>query len=516
MYDVQDRCGMFPILAVHWIHVQHPVFPVQRTILADIERDRNEFGERTPPLTRRICDWLTVLPEAAKQFRIALFESVLLSSRIARLIRRIHPAWMLLAREKFHVVCKTWRFGADPPVGPDDFYFGDFQRRLAERGVRVLMLGDDLRRTDPIKFGEGYVSTEFPQRFPEYGLLTPSIPFRMILWQIGTFLKLGILSLIDTDGFRRRIYLHAAPEVLSHQSLLNGLNYWIARQATQTWNPRAFVTLYEGRSNERCLWAGARAGGRDSRIAGYQHVLLYPTTLCLLHPRAGGEGWRRSTPDVTLCLGDASREAMEAGHQSDGASLITFGSFRRQTADQNLRPPKPGLKTVLVLPQGFLHEAVILFDFAHELASRLPEHRFILRLHPFMPFSWVRPHLKHQTLLANVEISSSKEVDVDVARSSAALYMGSSAVLYTVLQGIKPFHVKVDGRSDVDPLSGMISWKETVSGIAAAEMALKNFAQSTDAETPGKWQSAVEWINRQAAPVDRMSIERFVEITGCQ
>ena len=71
-----------------------------------------------------------------------------------------------LKGERFDVVVKTWCFGAERSAEDRDFYYGDLQRRLADRGVRMLLLCGDASGTDREVFARAQVSTSGLCRLP--------------------------------------------------------------------------------------------------------------------------------------------------------------------------------------------------------------------------------------------------------------------------------------------------------------------------------------------------------------
>jgi hypothetical protein len=202
---------------------------------------------------------------------------------------------------------------------------------------------------------------------------------------------------------------------------------------------------------------------------------------------------------------------LEEGHAPLGTRLVTFGTFRR-TADDPVRLPRPTSRTVLVLPEGNLPEARLLFNVAMRVAMLTPDHRFIFRCHPMLPFDQVRPHLHDvPERFPNIELSDYHTIGADFSRSSVLLYRGSSSVLYAVLHGIKPIYLHDDGSPDIDPLFEVTGWREVVSSPRGMSEALQRYAREQDPNLTEAWRSLAEYVKTYAMPVDETSIDRFLD-----
>jgi hypothetical protein len=205
---------------------------------------------------------------------------------------------------------------------------------------------------------------------------------------------------------------------------------------------------------------------------------------------------------------------LQPGH-SARSKLIEFGTFRLNTSDSTQATPQPAKATVLVLPEGILRDAKLLFDFAAQVASFMPDHHFIFRCHPVLPFDQVLPHLEViPEKFHNIEVSLHKAIADDFSRSSVVLYRGSSAVLYAVRNGLKPIYLNVDCHPNVDPLFELTSWRERVSSIDEMECLLRRYAAANSGRVSEEWQNATEYVSAYAMAVDDVSINRFLEVLG--
>jgi hypothetical protein len=261
---------------------------------------------------------------------------------------------------------------------------------LADRGVTALLLCGNASRVAWGDFNRAHVETSGLCRLPEFSLVHPLAPVRTALGQLLASVRLRWLAARTRDALVRRVSAQASVDCLAPSATEFGLYYWIARAAVRGWRPRALVTLYEGHGWEKCAWMGAKAADRHCLTVGYQHTVVFPHTISLLRPQIGHP--IPAVPDVVLCTGDKTRDMLRPGHASTRARFLTLGTFRRTDGVQPRRP-RPGRRTILVVPEGYLDEEQILFEAAMGAAPSLPDHHFILRCHPVLPFDRVRPLL---------------------------------------------------------------------------------------------------------------------------
>lgn len=182
---------------------------------------------------------------------------------------------------------------------------------------------------------------------------------------------------------------------------------------------------------------------------------------------------------------------------------------------QRPMPPRPDLRTVLVIPEGIPIEYESLFGFALRAAAEFPDHRFIFRCHPVLPFEAIRPSLPvPPERFPNIEISERASLTADCARSSVALYRGSSAVLYAVLHGLKPFYLH-DGRvPNADPLFALTQWRQTVTSLDEFRDGLARYAATPSAEAVEQWRSSADYATEYTRPMNDASLDQLLDAVG--
>ena len=489
-------CPSIPVTAIHWMSLRHPIHPVQERLLSEVQ------DSPPPPMRALVLRWIRCVG-------YALYLSVLFAWLRWRCRREIAA----LRGRSFHLAAKTWWFGTSHS-GDWDFYYGDLQQRLAERGVRMLMLGADgnglsfdLRRWRG--FIKAHGSTSEAARLPQLCLAHPAAPFRIAAGQLAASLRLRRLARRARHPLLRRASQAASWDCLAPQTAENSLCFCMTQAAVKTWRLQAFMELYEANSWERCEWRGAKAARPSCLTVGYQHGIVMPYSLSLREPCRGSH--KDAVPDRVLCLGEATRTMLEPGHRPSGSRLVPFGSIRYPNAHGRPQAPRRDRRAVLVVPEGIPDEAVLLFDAALRMAGACPDHRFIFRCHPYLPFAQVRAHLSlDPDQLPNVEISPSESIEPDFARSSVVLYRGSSAVLYAVLAGLWPVYFQAPQHPELDPLFEAGPWRSRVSSAQEMAAALRAYAELSEDEVVAQWRQARAYVSGYVMPVSDASIDRFL------
>ncbi len=492
--EVRRRCPTLPVLAIPWIHVQHPIHPVQNALMTREEAPR-----------ARVPSYAALL----KEFAFSLLYAGYLTARLLQLRWALCRPLAALRRERFDVVAKTWRFGATQAADGRDFYYGDLQRRLAARGVRMLLICGDAQGRGWLGFARGNISmADARWQVPEWCVVPLSAPWVMVCQQLAAAIRLRRLAMQEQQPFLQLVAARASRECASRRIMPTGLNRWMVRAAVRRWHPHTFMTLYEGRAWERCAWWGAKEMDHACRTVGYQHTILLPHNRALLAVPTVDDPLSR--PDVALCLGPRTHAMLQSSHPR--STTISFGTFRATPDRTILHPPAPQRRTILVLPEGYVSESALLFNAAMEAARRLPDHHFILRLHPILPLTEVRLHLAQDpAALANVELSPGGPIERDFARSSVILYRGSSSVLYAVAYGLKPVYLHFAHQHDIDPLFELEGWRERADAAQTLAHILERYAQTDAVIAMDVWRAAADYVQSYAVPVSDDAIDQFVK-----
>ena len=498
MYALRRRCPRLEALATSIVHPRHPL-PADH--LQMVEEELSGASPNIPSVGRLCRIWLRGVVFAVRDMVAIAW----LKLRYGRVLARHLQA-------PVRIVFKTWAFGAASAARVEDFYYGTLPQQLEARGVSCVVLCGDGHGGLDSAFASAVFGRRGGRAVPELLLAPLWAPLALMVRQLWTSLRLRQMACRTRQLSEVRVLAQASRECAEPYTMRNALYYYIARSAVRRWQTEAFVTLYEGQPWEQPAWHGALAANPRCRLVGYQHSIVLPHSISLLRPHLGS--WERSAPDVVLCIGETTQRLLAPGHQPAGSTMVTFGSFRRSAADL-VRCPDPGRRAVLILPEGIPSEAELLYSAALRLAAMLPDHRIILRCHPVLPFARVLPRLgASPDQLANVELSDRVTISEDFARTSTVLYRGSSAVLYAVLHGLKPFYWHEASCPDVDPLYQLSGWPEMVTSVQELARALRRYADMPAASADTAWQPARVFVEQYTRLVDGRAIDALLNATG--
>jgi hypothetical protein len=506
---VRRLCPDLAVLAIQWMHPKHPIHPAQEKLMRG--EGMITGGAAKGGWVRRWGNNLRAAGELLLHLGWCMVHATYLSLVLMRLRWYLRLEIDVLKRQRFDLIAKTWCFGADRATDDRDFYYGDLQRRLAERGVRMLLLCGDVNDTDWRAFARAYISTSNLCRVPELCLVHPLAPIWMALKQLLTSLRLHRLAARAGEPLIRQVCRLASRDCLSPHVTYNGLFFWIGRTAVQTWHPRAFMTLYEGHGWEKCAWWGAKTADESCKTVGYQHTVLFRESLSLTRPYLDIR--ERSVPDVVLSLGPATLELMRNGHERHRSRILCFGSFRHLGSGVT-RPVDPARRIVLVTPEGLTTEVKTIFTFAYECAQRLPSYLFVLRLHPQFSLAEALKILPPDVMKQPNIVISDKRIEEDFNRASVLLYRGSSSVLYAILNGLFPIYLHVDSMIDTDPLYELKSWRKLCTTVDGFKGLLEEYERTPAGRLEDEWRVAANYVRNYTMPVVEERVEQFLMAVG--
>jgi len=446
------------------------------------------------PNNLRAYEHLLADPNAPSQWRAALTDRWRVARTLARSVRAVRSADPVAAARgstvdlpaRIDLLVVSHLVRAAHLADPNDFYFGPLQGMLAEQGISSLLLlrnhlgGSDAPLFRAARRGGTAARLLLPRTLglrEETRLLRRARREAHALKGAQALAKDPVEAGVAREAARRAVTEGTAANLRLHEQV---------QALCRRFRPRAILVTYEGHAWERCVWHAARAVDRTTCCIGYQHTVLWRLSHAVRRSLGpGGSGW---DPDVVLTVGDVTRESLARGARLGSVRLATYGTHRRapvvpsRSNDDRLR--------CLVIPEGIEGECLVLFDFVIASAPGMADLRFVLRTHPVMPFAWLaRRHRHLRTLPPNVELSEADRIEDDFARCRYALYRGTSASVYAVLAGVKPYYVARPEELPFDPLHALGSWRETVTSPAdfaaavAADRARPTSARAMEYET---------------------------------
>lgn len=500
IYSLLDACSSRVLLASSTVNPRHPL-PNDHAKLIAFETEGKDYQSYPQAgFGKKLKRFIISLLFAARETLHILYVRLVHASRIRSLYK-----------EKVQIVIKTWYFYAKKEA-VSNFYYGNLAPLLEQEGIQTMIVGGNLGKSSIMHFSNGMLA---PHRrsVPEKALLPFWAPGKVLIDQLRTYWQLRKLVVKNRNSLFSTVATEAAFECLSLNTLANALHYYIAKRAVEKWHPKAYATLYEGQPWEKLAWLGVKTASKECLTIGYQHTIIMSYSWGLIKPSAGSAGF--TTPDVVLTLGNIPQKLMEDGQVGFNTKFITLGSFRRkaETGAESIKYPQPSQQKVLVVPEGFLSEATILFDRAAQLAVLLPDHHFIFRSHPFLPFKNVQPFLSvNISSILNIELSTNVAIEDDFARASCLLYRGSSVVLYGILNGLKPWYLNEPGLAFVDPLFALTTWRETAGSVSELAASMKEYSLSDAVSANNEWLPAKTYVEEYSKPIQEAAIQELASV----
>jgi hypothetical protein len=449
--------------------------------------------EEKNSLTRLGIGWLHVVrehPEILKNyeklFRAKKIKSIFawlgihrISLEIFYLLRQIMRAVTFKNRKKdiqifgeVDVVFVSHLISSYEVDCENDFYFGNLPSQLTAYGLRALTILIDHTAESNNK-GRVIIHNNGTMKFilPNTLKINEEISILLKMWKESrTLTKRKFNSELE-----RRINLAASAEAITNNT---SSNLRIAKQISEivaSVQPSTLITTYEGHSWERTTFLESRSKVHFLRCAGYQHAVIFRFQ----------HGIRRSLslqsdPDMIFTSGPAAQRQLMNSSFGGNQIVKVLGSNRSGGGAKsthiikNLINKKQDI--CLVIPEGFYSECIILFNFSLECAHLLPHIKFILRLHPALPFSRIiSKYPKFQNLPSNVTISNSPLTE-DAKKAKWSLYRGSTAIVAVIKEAVVPIYLYLKDEMTIDPLYELTNDKKIIKTV-------NEFMQLTQQET---------------------------------
>jgi hypothetical protein len=388
----------------------------------------------------------------------------------------------------------------------NDFYFGALQSLLQDRGVTsLLVLINHLRDAD---------NSEVTQPHPSPRMILPrSVPLGVEanIWRqcANAWRALRREAAGTSNSGDGELALLASRQALSVSAAMNLRMHASLAKVCQSIDPKVVITTYEGTVAERLIWHAARTARRRPLCVGYQHAMMLERAHAIRRPVAAPG--IECDPEVILTLGQISHAALAASPELKAVRLIEYGSHRRaELPELPLLQDRP--HRCLVLPDANFHECATLFDFALACARQRSEISFALRPHPMVDTrSLLERHPDLQKLPANVSLSVSTPLERELAQARYCLYRGSSAAMYAVRAGIKPYYLARSGELPVDCLFQLANWRETVT---SPEDLLARIAATDPITDSAAASHAMSVCERYVSPVRPAAIDELLAMVA--
>ena len=350
----------------------------------------------------------------------------------------------------------------------DDFYFGNLSQELHKYNISSHIVLINHSAESSLQLSRKWENATVP-RVVLSSSLKLSDEISLYKRHRVEANRLKKLAIQEKPGLYRRVLNRASEEALSVGSHTTMRIAVQISKLVRKIKPKAIVVTYEGHAWERVVFAYARKEYPDIKCIGYHHSALFRFQHAVRRNLS-----KLYNPDHILTTGEVTRRQLQKVSNTQDIPISVLGSKRalkksiikNDHDSENYIKEKPCEPVCLVLPEGFISECFLLFEFSLECAKVLPHIKFIWRLHPLLSFDSImkkKPALKD--LPGNIELSNAT-IEADLARGRWALYRGSTAIIQAVSHGLQPLYFDQSGEMTIDPLYGLEEWRINVSTVS--------------------------------------------------
>lgn len=321
----------------------------------------------------------------------------------------------------------------------NDFYFEDISDKLKLKGLNSIFA-----YIPQFNYNESEISKS--DKFKHNILFTKSLSFIdefKIRFNLFTSSK-KLLQIPAEDEIDRRILKRIKWEFMSIGSQTNMRLIKQFEYIIKLIKPKYIVIPYEGHGYERLIFSVVNKIDPNILCIAYQHTGLFEYSNAIFNFYSNN-----LNPSIILTSGIHGFEAIKKYNSNIPIGIL--GS-NRGGSENIILPNKKRNKKCIVIPEGFINECVILFNFSLLCAIKLPDIEFIWRLHPSISFEEIfmlHPSLKK--LPKNIFLSSNS-IETDITDSHWALYRGSTAIFKIIASGARPIYLNMKDEVSIDPL----------------------------------------------------------------
>jgi hypothetical protein len=233
---------------------------------------------------------------------------------------------------------------------------------------------------------------------------------------------------------KKNFYLRAAIEQISPETFHNlriGINVF---EYVKKFNPKYIITTFEGHAWERFSYYMARKAKENLKCIGYQHVVIFNDQFSIRSPLG-----RKYDPDIIWTSGDIGKKILEEKFYM--IQVVNIGTSKYSEKKDLIKNIN---ENILVLPESFISESKILFEFSYIYALKNKNIKFIWRVHPNLTYNIIR---KHSKILPNIELLpinikiSNNNFNEDMVNSKYIFYRGSTASIEGYNYGLIPLYL---------------------------------------------------------------------------
>jgi hypothetical protein len=376
-----------------------------------------------------------------KQEKILLFFKYILSFlvRIFNSIFKLNYSTLTDQKKRVDILFLSHLTNPNQLSHDNDAYFGDLPHKLLENNLKSgICLIDHIKYKKKIKV--------FPNQKIQKFILGLNLNFASeIKLHIEQFkskkkLKTILISLkVDNTLKKEILRSHLSASTINSMRIA-----WQVADIINKTGASSIISTYEGFAWERLVFFYARKVNPKIQCFGYQHSAFFEHQHSAIRQLT-----KQYDPDVILTSGKISQRLYEKS-LIKGIDFLSIGSPKYIPANKIIDRID---NFCLVIPEGFISECLILFEFCLNYAKKYHKQKFIWRLHPLINFDKLKSQSSSFFNLPSNILLSNKSLEEDISKCNSVIYRGSTAVFNAINSGLKPIYFKLpDEELSIDPI----------------------------------------------------------------
>lgn len=374
-----------------------------------------------------------------------------------------------------------------------DLYFNDIPNRLENNGRRVAIAS--ILGLKNIKYSK---LKNNKNKIPNYYFtktLSPVFELKIIFNLIKESIRLKKISKSFND-IKNIIFDMASIEAISpatHQNLR--LSYQI-KFLVKLLKPKFIVCTYEGHAYERIIFSAAKKISSKIKCISYQHTGVFEMSNAIKIKLS-----EKYNPNYILTSGNYGKDDLIKCNNLNGIDILKFGS-KRGAIKFNSSFKNDKSNYCLVIPEVFISECNVLFNFSISYVKQFSDVKFIFRLHPGISFENLVKKNKNLKNISDNIILSDDTLENDITKSKWVLYRGSSAVFKAISGGLRPIYYDDKKSMSIDPLFKLKSFKKKINSTKHLHKIFSYDIKSDFKESINKIDSLINFCNNQFSEID--------------
>jgi len=414
---LNDNIQNITLNAISCLHVlrAHPEILKQYSFFSSKRKKNNQINFFLISILRKILDLL---------FFIIKNEKLLLYSK--------HP-------KKIDCLIISHLVNTDHLIKKKDFYFGSLQSRLSIYKLSSLIAlrnftGKNLSTLSKLPFDKKYYKVILSSFFKI------NSEIKIILLFMREFFRIKILIKKDDKNF---YFLKTIGKIKYLISVFSNIR--ISEQVLfliKLHQPKYLFFTYEGHAWERIVIRKVKEFFPKIKIIAYQFSIVTKYHHSMFRPLN-----KIYNPDTILTSGSITADLFRRKKLDKTSKILIYGSDKSRSKTHT----KPPEKNILILPEGFLNETKILFDFCILASTNLPDFKFYFRLHPLIKKNdFIKKNCMKK--IPDNLIISNNTLEKDFEKSKYAIYRGSATIIEAVNFGLIPIYYSQKNEISLNPL----------------------------------------------------------------